>query len=814
MARFQSLKYTFILTAFLTLAACDSAEERAEAHYQSGLELLEEGDVDRAIVEFRNVFEYNSNHRDARATLADIFLARGSTQSAYSEYLRLAEQYPDDLAARQTLAEIAFSARNWDELERHGARAETLAPEDTRVKVITLARMYRTAALATDTPTRRDIASQAQDIRPDLPDSPILHNMITDSYIRDQEFAAALAELDDWIARVPQDLTLYNQRLSVIAAMEDPNQIEAAILEMVDLFPEEQELKTNLLRFYISRGESEKAEAFLASISDPTDPDPAAYLAYVNFISETRGAEAAATALDEAIAVNPNPKIYQALRATLTYQQGDREAAVATLEGLLLEAEPNDETHGIKVTLARFLIGMDNQVGAQQQIAEVIAADPSHVNALKIQAGWQIDGDETDEAIAGLRTALDKAPEDVEAMTLMARAYQRAGSPELARDFLALAADVSLNDPAPVMRYARVLIDEERYLAAEDILLPALRRTPQNIDILNMLGQLYIGMEDYGRAEQAITALRNLETPEATQLANTLNISRLNAQQGLGEAVAFIESQAGENDGNLNAQLTLLQARLQTGRFDDAVTIAQELSATDPADEQRRAILATTLAATGDHASAADIYRALLDAGPNRPQLWARLSRSLALSGDTDGARQAIEDGIAAVPGDATLLWALASFLEQEGDIDSAIDIYEELYALSSNSVIVANNLASLLATYRDDPQSLERARVVSRRLSGTDVAPFQDTYGWILHRSGESQEAVSYLENAAAALQADAIVQYHLGAVYAAVGRNADAIAQLEHAIEVAGPIDQRPQFDTARALITQLQAQPETTE
>jgi len=76
MARFQSLKYTFILTAFLTLAACDSAEERAEAHYQSGLELLEEGDVDRAIVEFRNVFEYNSNHRDARAALADIFRNR------------------------------------------------------------------------------------------------------------------------------------------------------------------------------------------------------------------------------------------------------------------------------------------------------------------------------------------------------------------------------------------------------------------------------------------------------------------------------------------------------------------------------------------------------------------------------------------------------------------------------------------------------------------------------------------------------------------------------------------------------------------
>ena len=54
-----------LLVAALTVSACDSAKDRAENHYQSGLELLAAGDVDRALVEFRNVFKLDGLHRDA-----------------------------------------------------------------------------------------------------------------------------------------------------------------------------------------------------------------------------------------------------------------------------------------------------------------------------------------------------------------------------------------------------------------------------------------------------------------------------------------------------------------------------------------------------------------------------------------------------------------------------------------------------------------------------------------------------------------------------------------------------------------------------
>ena len=51
---------SLLLTA-LALGGCDTAAERAEAHYQRGMALLAAGDVDRAQMEFRNVFRLTAS---------------------------------------------------------------------------------------------------------------------------------------------------------------------------------------------------------------------------------------------------------------------------------------------------------------------------------------------------------------------------------------------------------------------------------------------------------------------------------------------------------------------------------------------------------------------------------------------------------------------------------------------------------------------------------------------------------------------------------------------------------------------------------
>jgi Flp pilus assembly protein TadD len=88
-------------------------------------------------------------------------------------------------------------------------------------------------------------------------------------------------------------------------------------------------------------------------------------------------------------------------------------------------------------------------------------------------------------------------------------------------------------------------------------------------------------------------------------------------------------------------------------------------------------------------------------------------------------------------------------------------------------------------------------------------VPAFQDTYGWIEFRRGNLDEALLHLEPAAAGLPDDALTQFHLGMLYAAMNRPEDARRQLMRALEIAGD-SPLPQFETARQTLATLPPAP----
>ncbi|WP_231119346.1 tetratricopeptide repeat protein [Rhodovulum sp. MB263] len=796
-----------LLSASLMLTACQSSEEKAEAHYQNALTLLQEGDVDRAIVELRNVFHEDGRHREARLKLAELLLQKGNRQQAYSQYLRLAEQYPDDLEVRIALAEIAFSSGRWDEVDRHGQAAEALAPEDPRVKAIGIARAYRDAAADENAPARREAAREAEALLAERPDNALLHVTLLDNAVREQDTDRALAETDWLIAHDPTDIRPYQQRLQILVAQGDMTGAEALLREMVAKFPKNKENKAALIRFYLAQKDLDGAEAFLRELAAAAAPDdPGPMIDLIRFLAELRGPEAARSAIDDAIAERPDPVPFQMIGAALDFEAGRRDQAISTLEAILDGAEPSEQTRNIKVALARMLLATGNEVGARQRVEEVLAEDAAQPEALKMQAAWQIQSDETDAAIAGLRTALDHAPNDSQAMTLMAEAYIRAGRPELANDYLSLAVDASGNAPAETLRYARKLIEDGRLQPAEDILLAALRLAPDNGDLLNSLGRLYLQMKDYGRARHVADTLRRLGDADSVAAADRIETERLNLQRGTDEAISYLEQLAGTADAGLSAKIDLIRARLATGDVDAALAQAEKLRQDHPDDDTVAVILAATYGAQGTLDRAAEIYRDLLRKDPNRPGIWLELSNLQMRQGDRAAAAASIGKGLEQTPDDPRLLWARASMLERDGDIDGAIEIYESLYARNSSSLVVANNLASLLATYRDDAESLDRAWTVARRFRDTKVPAMQDTYGWIALRRGEGAEALPYLEAAARGLPDDPLVHYHLGQAYVALSRPADALEQFRKAVEIAGPADRRPQIEEARAQIESL--------
>lgn len=796
-----------LVLGLLTLVACDSAEERAEKHYQSALTLLAEGDEDRALVELRNVFDLAPGHREARRLYADTVLGRGNVSEGYGQYLRLVEQYPDDFKARVTLARLAVGLRNWPEVDRHLDSALELSPEDPEVQALDAARTYRKAALDEDESLRAQMATRVRELIAQRPEDLILREVSIDDHIRMARYEEALAEIGATLEFEPENRGLYNLRLGILNDLGDISGMEQELRDMIVRFPEDEVLKTSLIRFFTSRGELDKAEAFLREISDPAAEDTERYVLLIQFLAQTRGVDAAVEAADAAVAANPNPDLFRGIKASLLFDSGRRDEGIALMQQVTEGAEETAQTYRFRVVLAKMLAATGNEVGARKLVEEVLSKDATNIEALKMQAAWLIDGDRTDEAIEALRTALDGAPQDFEAMSLMARAHARNGNRNLARDMLSLAVEASNSAPDETLRYVQVLVSEESYRPAEDALLAALRLSPRHVGLLSALGNVYLRLDDASRARQVEESLRRIDTPEALAAADGMRVALLTSTGQQEQALGFLETlAAGDDETAARAKIAILRSRLVAGDSQKALEYAEQIRREDPDNLAFRYAYAATLAANGNLDTAEAEYRALLEDDPAAGRVWLELARVMRGKGDDAAAREAVVKGLEAVPFDPNLLWAEASYREGSGDIAGALEIYETLYERMSDNLIVANNLASLLVTQADDPETVQRAFAVARRLRGTDVPAFQDTYGWILYKLGQHEEALDYLKPAAEALTEDPLVQVHLGMAYLTLGQAELAREQLQKAVALAGPIDQRPEIEKARAELARL--------
>jgi tetratricopeptide (TPR) repeat protein len=138
-------------------------------------------------------------------------------------------------------------------------------------------------------------------------------------------------------------------------------------------------------------------------------------------------------------------------------------------------------------------------------------------------------------------------------------------------------------------------------------------------------------------------------------------------------------------------------------------------------------------------------------------------------------------------PDSSALRIVLAGALELKGDYEGAIAEYESILKQEPGSVVVANNLASLLTDRRTDRTSHERAYNLALSLRKSQVPHFKDTLGWIHYQRGEHKAALALLEEATTELPNLPLVRYHLAMNYIALSESAKAEDHLKKALEQA---------------------------
>ena len=250
----------------------------------------------------------------------------------------------------------------------------------------------------------------------------------------------------------------------------------------------------------------------------------------------------------------------------------------------------------------------------------------------------------------------------------------------------------------------------------------------------------------------------------------------------------MIEDLSDESADKSRATVAIMRTHLANGETDKALAAVDDALSEDPENLNLKYARAVLRGGMGEFDEQIGMLREILAQEPTAVNVWMSLARAHGSQGDTATAEAVIDEALTHIPENANIRWAKASYLERRGEVGAAIDIYEDLYDASSSSIIAANNLASLLASYRETPETVERAYNIARRLRGLPEPAFQDTYGWIAFLRGDLEDALSHLEPAAEGLPNDPLVQYHLARVYEALDRPADAAEVYERAITILG--------------------------
>ncbi len=807
-----------LIAASLMLSGCKTSEEKAEAYYQSGLTYLEAGDAERALVEFRNVFKYNGFHKEARQTYAEILVSQGKTADAYGQYLRLIEQYPDTPDVRRTLAELAVELGNWDEVERHGRAAMALTPDDPALQPIRLALDYRTAVTRGDEAARDLVAAEALTLQKTHPGSLILHRIRIDRLISTGATALALTEVEAAIVLAPDRLNLQMLRYSLMLKLGQTKEVGVQLKKMVVLFPDNAEVRTALISWYMSQKDFDGAEAFLRKLATDAKGPPEPHLALVQLLQTARGRPAALSELDRLIAQSAgtsNAALFGAMRGSLIFDGGDHVTAITALETIVQSAEASDQTRKIKAILARMLdksSAEDPARGprARALIEEVLAEDKTNVDALKLRAAWAISEDRAGDAIVDLRAALDQAPRDAQVLTLMASAHERDGNSYLAGERLAMAVEVSGSAAAESLRYAQFLMQQGRPQAMETVLSDARRVSPNDPQILQALAQYYIGQGLWVRAEDLLSALGALPLNDQGRLSvQRLRAASLAGQNRIEESLAIL--QTGITPGTRTAAtLALVQTQLRAGKPAEARAQLDKALAQTPQDPVLRLLLGNLEAAAGKTAEAEAIWTALIAENPTSEPPVRLLYGLYKTTNRPDAAVSLLDAALRVQPGSVTLRWIKAGTLEMAGDIDGAIGIYEALYQEDSSNMIIANNLASLLVSRTPDAQTLARAERISRRLREQTLPAYLDTFGWIALLNGKLEDALPALQAAAKGLPKDPLTQFHLAVAYDKSKQGPEARAQYQLVLDMAAQTPPLPQISEARAALERLKAAP----
>jgi tetratricopeptide (TPR) repeat protein len=483
------VRFWLATIASLLLAGCTWSAQTARQHAERGDAYLAAGQVDAAVLEYRNAVKQASGDSELYCRLGDAYVAAGKTEEAYRAYTNAIDVDPSQLRARVEAGRLLLGARLYDQAQ---LRAEQVIDRDP-LNVDAIVLRYRAigeAALAAGDETNAEAAFRSATV--DAPNAP-------EAYV-------ALAQF--------------------LISAERQDEAEPILRRAVDVDPHSELANRALASFYLGQHRAADAERYLIAAAAQPHQRFRSTLALADYYYAAHRYREARTTLERAAGDAARVRL-----AAIDYETGATTEARRTLdkvlkkrppaEGLALNArlladekKTEEALQAARAALAidpalpaaNYVIGSIAQQRGELDDAEhafeaVLRVLPGHLDARVRLAEVQLDSGQPGDALS----TLDGAPATRLVRMTFARALLANGQTERGRKELTALAAESTTDPEPDIALGTLDLDAGDTQAAAVHSARALRLAPSSPAALQLAGRVAFDTGDLSAAVEYLT---------------------------------------------------------------------------------------------------------------------------------------------------------------------------------------------------------------------------------------------------------------------------------------------------------------------
>ena len=662
-----------ILASLLMVGGCDQTKQYTDQdHLQRAKEFQAQGNLESAVIEFKNALQKNPKNSEARLRLGEAYTDLGLGEQAELELNKAKELGIDANVLKIPMGQALLLRGLYQRVVSEIQPGPTFPPGDI--------------------PKILEIQGRAQLGLRHFEDG---CKLFTQSFEKDPQYipsywgladcSAARGKFDDAREELNKALKLDEKNSETWARLGD---LERAAKRP----PEADAAYTTSLKY-----KSSNLGALLGRATIRIDN---------NKLDEAN------QDIDAAFKISRDHPFVHQLRGVVQYRQGNFAAAETSFQ-TVLKTQPNYLPAILWLGLTNFAQGNYELAGKQfGRYAQSVPSVRVHALLGLVQAK-QGRAKEAAETLSVLRNVDVKDPQS---LALLANAYASVGETDLAAKYLgqaveqspeaanlrvALASTLSQKgdrahaieqlenavhlDPAMVnadVLLIQNLIRDKQYDKALAAIEALERKQPKNPVVFNLRGAIYLVKNDVANArksfEQALTldatsaaAAMNLaqldlldKNPEAARqryqgilAKDNTNVQAMMGLAGIAKAtsqeseyVAWLEKAAKTGPSAVRPRMLLANYYLQKNEVQKALALASEVQTANPNNAETLDLLGTAQLAAGEKENAASTYSKLVKLFPKSPLAHYKLATAQAAANNTSALRASLKNALALKP--------------------------------------------------------------------------------------------------------------------------------------------------------------------